>query len=184
MTTRLPHWAAALLLVLPAASAGCGLGRAATGHPAPAASASAAAASAARYLAIGRRFAQCVRAHGIPGFPDPVLNDGYLELPAGSGPQGKAGLRANKAAQNACQPILAELPPTATRKRGPQKTLSMQNLLRFAQCVRQHGIPRWPDPDANGDFPLSAAGIAGKSPAVAAAMQSCRQYADGSIGVK
>jgi hypothetical protein len=62
-------------------------------------------ASADQILAIGRRFSACVRAHGVAGFPDPVVKDGYLELPAGpGGDNGKAALGANPAALQACRP--------------------------------------------------------------------------------
>jgi hypothetical protein len=174
------RWATAALLVLPLAAGACG-----GPQSRPAASASPSSVGADQILAIGRRFAACVRAHGIPGFPDPVLNGGYLELPSGGHPdQGKAALKANEAARDACEPILAELPPSATRPRKPSGQEDMQALLKFAQCMRRHGLPTWPDPDANGDFPLQQAGIQGKTPAVITAMQACKSAGSGPIGVK
>jgi hypothetical protein len=185
--TRHSRWAAAVppaLLVLCALLA-TSMTACTRGHPRAAASASAAAVSHDQVLAIGRRFAACVRAHGVPGFPDPVLNGDYLELPAdASGNNPKVALQANPAAQQACDPILRELPPSAVRSRAPRQ-VNMQKLLRFAQCMRQHGVPNWPDPDANGDFPLAQAGITQiKSPSVVAGFQACKQFDDGSIGVK
>jgi hypothetical protein len=177
MTTRLARWGAALLMAVPALLVGCGGGR-----PHPAASPSAAAGTQ-QVLAIGRRYAQCVREHGVPNFPDPIVDNGYLEMPAGGGDQAKRALSQNKAAQDACRPILNELPPSAKRSRAPLSAQDMQDLLRFAQCMRQHGIPQWPDPNPDGSFPLSAAGLAseGKSPRVVAGLQACRQYWDKGI---
>jgi hypothetical protein len=179
MTTRLSLSGCALLVL-----ALLGAGACSRAHPHAAAAASPTVASADQILAIGRRYSQCIRAHGVPTFPDPVINGGYLTLPDGpNGDNGKLALSKNPAAQRACQSIIDELPPSATRPRKP-KTLDMQTLMRFAQCMRQHGMPNWPDPDSNGDFPLHAAGIEAKSTASQAAMQACRQNGSGPIGVK
>jgi hypothetical protein len=31
----------------------------------------------------------------------------------------------------------------------------MQALVRFARCMRAHGVPDWPDPNALGEFPMT-----------------------------
>jgi hypothetical protein len=168
---RLPLLGTGLLLALLPALVACG-----TGRPHPAASPTGM--SDAQVLAIGRQYAQCVRTHGIPNFPDPVVTGGHLEMPAGGADTSKRALSANQAAQTACRPILNQLPASAQRSPRPVTAQDMQNLLKFAQCVRAHGVPRWPDPDANGEFPLETAGLGaeGKSPRVQQAMQACRQY--------
>jgi hypothetical protein len=131
--------------------------------------------SDAQVLAIGRQFSQCIRAHGIPNFPDPIVEGGELKMPS-STTDYKELLRNNRAAGEACNHIIAGLPAHAGRSPQPVTQQKMQMLVRFAQCVRQHGVPNWPDPDANGDFPLAAAGITGKTPPVAAALEACQQY--------
>lgn len=86
----------------------------------------------------GLRFAQCMRAHGVPNYPDPGG--------AGSGPSfGGSGLDvgspAFKGAQQACAKFAVGLPGapnlSASRRRA---------LIAFAKCMRAHGFPSFPDP--------------------------------------
>ncbi len=162
----------ALALAVPLALSGCGGGQ----RPRASASASAAALSSDQILALGRQYSQCVRQHGVPNFPDLIVNDGYLALPPG-GDQAKRALGDNKAAQDACRSIISRVPdrPRSGKPTGPQ---DMRALLAFAQCVRQHGVPQWPDPKADGTFPLHGTSLEaeGKSARVVAAFQACRQY--------
>lgn len=54
---------------------------------------------------------------------------------------------------------------------------SIQNDLRFAQCIRQHGFPDFPDPAADGQTPVSPPPGFDKSnlsPAARAAIQACQ----------
>ncbi len=119
-------------------------------------------------------YAQCVRNHGAPEFPDPVVDD-----------QGRAGFRddaARAAAQRApesamasCASHLDRLPATA-RDDAP----SVDQLRHFAQCMRDQGLDDWPDPNSDGRFPLPAS-LTPKSgprwPQVQAAMTGpCRQF--------
>jgi hypothetical protein len=153
-----------------AALAGCGAGSHA------AASASPSTMPDAQMLDIGRQFAQCVRDHGVPDFPDPVINGGQLGLPANSGGEDpKQALANNEAAQQACTPILDRLPATAHH--GQDHTPSpqeMQQFLQFAQCMRENGIPEWPDPLPDGNMPLpTPLEQEGKSARVLAGLQAC-----------
>src|SRR5215471_792749 len=56
--------------------------------------------------------------------------------------------------QQACQSVANRLPPDVQQSQPPTAT-SMQALLRFARCMRSHGVTNWPDPNALGDFPLT-----------------------------
>lgn len=119
-------------------------------------------------------YAQCVRNHGAPEFPDPVVDD-----------QGRASFRddaaraaaqrAPESAMAACASYLNRLPAEA-RDDAP----SVDQLRHFAQCMRDHGLDDWPDPNSNGRFPLPAS-LTPKSgprwPQVQAAMTGpCRQF--------
>jgi len=137
-------------------------------------------------LAIGQQAAQCMRQHGIPDFPDPSIDQhGQLSLPQGAaGEHVKAELNANPDAERACQPILDRLPAGATRGSESQYTQEdLANLLKFAQCMRRNGMPDWPDPKADGSFPIHGTPIEaeGKSPRFRAAVQACKQYWDRGI---
>jgi hypothetical protein len=83
-------------------------------------------------------FANCMRAHGVPNFPDPTGAGGGVNL-AGTGidPQSPSF----KAAQRLC----AKLAPG--RPGGPHATESQFiAALKFAKCMRLHGFPQFPDP--------------------------------------
>src|SRR5262249_38263149 len=135
--------------------------------------------------AIGRQYSQCIRDHGVPGFPDLVVVDGTVALPDDGGEAGKRALQGNPAAQQACQQILAGL-PGAARHNSPAATEETGELLKFAQCLRENGVPEWPDPASDGTFPIAGTPLEteGKSPRIAAAIQACRQYWDRGISAK
>ncbi len=51
--------------------------------------------------------------------------------------------------------------------------------LRYSQCMRAHGIADFPDPSANGSFPIHAgpnSDLNNNDPTFEAAIQACRQY--------
>jgi hypothetical protein len=155
------------------------------GHASATASPSPSALGNDQVLAIGQQAAQCMRQHGIPDFPDPVVDqNGQLRLPEGpAGDRVKSQLNAHPEAQQACQPILDRLPAGARNDRPHYTQEDLANLLKFAQCMRQHGIADFPDPKADGTFPLAGTTLEreGKSARVLAAMQACRQYWDKGI---
>jgi hypothetical protein len=81
------------------------------------------------------QFAQCMRAHGVPNFPDPGHG-------SGDGPQDDPRSPAFKSASTTCdklQPGGNPAPPKPSKSR-------QQALLRFAQCMREHGVSHFPDP--------------------------------------
>ena len=79
-------------------------------------------------------FADCMRAHGVPSFPDP--NGG-----GGSTSVADTGTPAFKSASRAC----ARLAPGGS---GGVRSTESQFLaaVRFAKCMRAHGVPGIPDP--------------------------------------
>lgn len=81
------------------------------------------------------KFARCMRAHGMPNFPDPT-SSGALNVAANpSSP-------AFRAAQPACGPLPAGFSGIPRPASEAQKLV----MLRLAQCMRAHGIPNFPDP--------------------------------------
>lgn len=57
-----------------------------------------------------------------------------------------------------------------------QSTQSQE--LRLAQCMRSHGVPKFPDPPPGGGLlnAISAAGLNTQSPAYQSALQACKKY--------
>jgi hypothetical protein len=82
------------------------------------------------------RFSECMRSHGVTGFPDPTVGRG-LELGPGADVQSPAF----QSAQRAC----SKLQPGGG---GPPRMSESEYLstLHFAKCMRSHGLADFPDP--------------------------------------
>jgi len=122
-------------------------------------------------MAVMRQWAHCIRVHGMPGWPDPVINP-LTSLP--DFPPGSPDIPAS--IQQACQPIVNRLPPDVQNS-PPPTAAGMQALLRFARCMRSRGVPTWPDPNALGEFPLTTQ-IASQ-PAAKRGIMACSRYVPG-----
>jgi hypothetical protein len=109
-------------------------------------------------------YAQCMRSHGDPGFPDPN-GQGLFLHPAG--PQ-------YRSASTACGHLLPSQPLTAA-----QKQQHVSQALKFSACMRSHGFPDFPNPMvANGGAAVGFgfAGIDKSSPQFHIAAQACRRF--------
>jgi hypothetical protein len=84
------------------------------------------------------KFAECIRAHGVSDFPDP---DAKNQFEYGV----SVSLAVWKRATTACRDL--QPPGTLSAKRTPKQQSAS---LRFAQCVRDHGVKDFPDP-VNGE---------------------------------
>jgi hypothetical protein len=84
-------------------------------------------------------YAKCMRASGVPSFPDPNAGGG-LSFHA------HAGLINSplfKAAQAKCHHLLPEGGPGLGPPPSPQ---TLARFLNIARCMRQHGVSDFPDP--------------------------------------
>jgi hypothetical protein len=116
------------------------------GSGSPSAGGSTTSASAVAYSA-------CMRAHGVPNFPDPN-SDGQLHKVTAE--QLGVGSSQLQAAQSACQALLPDTGGSlATSLRQceeqgncPQAVVQqvMTQLRKFSACMRADGVPKWPDP--------------------------------------
>jgi hypothetical protein len=138
-------------------------------------------------------YSQCVRSHGIAGFPDPPKGGGVAKASAQ-----QLGVSSSRlqVAEAACQHLIpatggsadqqeqqcfvaSDCPPDVVRR-------LMTSMLRFARCMRSHGVANFPDPstDPQGQpfFDVSAHGIsdrASHSPQFEAKLDECqRQVGD------
>ena len=84
------------------------------------------------------KFAECIRAHGVSDFPDPDAKNQFQYGVSVSPAVWKQATTACKALQP---------PGTLSGKRTPKQQSAS---LRFAQCVRDHGVKDFPDP-VNGE---------------------------------
>jgi hypothetical protein len=115
-------------------------------------------------------FAKCMREHGID-MPDPKVDaSGRMEMRVNARGVGDAKMRA---AQTACQ----DKTGGAFGPGGGQPDPKFQEAaLKYSQCMRQHGVPKFPDPQPNGGLLLKAGnGIDPSSPTFKAADKTCQQ---------
>ena len=122
------------------------------------------------------KFAECMRANGVSGFPDPDASgaltiDGVL-----NGSSLDPNSAAWKQASGACKDL--EPPGFTGTKVTPQLRTAR---LKFAQCIRDNGVPDFPDPTPNGPLVdtnrIPSAATTGGMSILNAAMQTCRQDA-------
>jgi hypothetical protein len=110
-------------------------------------------------------FARCMREHGVD-VPDPEFNEeGGFGINIGGEP-GSVDAPAMEAAEAACKPALDAAVARGDRKIDPAEEARMrENALKFAQCMREHGIDI-PDPtfEGNGKVTSRLAGPDGGGP--------------------
>lgn len=150
-----------LTTVLAAGIAGCDSGGLA-GPSAPSASASP---NRQQLLALGQEWVQCLRDKGLTRMPDAELSqEGYLQFPPQAGYNWKADLAKHKDIIDACKSIEDRYPPNAFRPKQQFSADDLRKLAAYAECVRQHGIPAFPDPNSAGEFDLSGTSLANGIP--------------------
>jgi hypothetical protein len=114
------------------------------------------------------RYVKCMRAHGV-NLPDPNAK-GFIRV---GGPNGKGPGQTPQfaKAQKAC----AKLMPQGTLS--PEKQQQLQErFLKFAKCMRAHGVTDFPDPKfgQGGTFQIGGPGLNPNNPAVKKAQEACR----------
>jgi hypothetical protein len=94
------------------------------------------------------KFSQCMQSHGITDFPDP--SNGVLSIPANAGGDLDPHSPQFQAAQSACKKFMP----------GGNLTLGEQSAaaLKYAKCMRSHGLPDFPDPNGQGEIITSGQG--------------------------
>jgi hypothetical protein len=124
---RVTATAALAAVVVAAITAGCGSSNKPSGGGGPAA-------------ADGLKFASCMRAHGLPSFPDPAARGGGIQIPNSVNPAAPAFQHALKACRR-----FTPGGPGGRRASGQQK----EAMLQLSQCMRAHGVSGFPDPTSS-----------------------------------
>jgi hypothetical protein len=93
----------------------------------------------------GVKYSDCMRAHGVPNFPDPTANGGIPPILAGSGINFFSP--AFEAAQSTCH----KLAPGGGPGSGPAHAspATAARWLRISECMRRHDVPDFPDPTSS-----------------------------------
>lgn len=101
----------------------------------------------------GLDFAKCMRSHGVSNFPDPSAAGGGIQIRVGPGSGINPGSPAFQSAQKSCKHLL----PGGGPGSGHPSAQAHAQLLQISECMRQHGISSFPDPQA-GSPPSDPAG--------------------------
>jgi hypothetical protein len=111
------------------------------------------------------KFAQCMRQNGVD-MPDPG-SDGRIQIRANPGNQAKV-----QAAMKKCQHFMQG----GGRLGNPDDPKVRDQMVKFAQCMRQHGVDV-PDPQPGQGLQFRV--NKGSEAKLQAAQKACQQYAPG-----
>ena len=119
--------------------------------------------------------AQCMRGHGVPSFPDPESSGGFSSSVLSTLDNTQV-----QAAYGACRHLLPGGGPTIgqllqqAQQQQQAQARALPALVKFSQCMRGHGVPDYPDPQANDQIPSPAGGINPDSPQFRSAVSACQ----------
>jgi hypothetical protein len=135
--------------------------------------------STAKFEAQFVGFAGCMRSHGLPSYPDPRFassGDGeQVRISPGSLDPNSPAFRS---ADAACHHLLPNGGSGASN--GAISAQARAREVGFADCLRAHGVPDFPDPDRDGAFTLPS-GLDPQAPQVQRAIQACASVEPSSL---
>jgi hypothetical protein len=125
-------------------------------------------ASSSALMAHFLAYARCMRRHGLSDFPDPTGSGGVgITLHGGPGSDLNPNNPKFQAATEACRALQPGAHPATAPS--PEKIAAE---VKWARCMRLHGLPNFPDPDSRGAFDSSK--FNDSSPAFQAARNACK----------
>lgn len=116
-------------------------------------------------------FAECMRAEGVPDFPDPEQADGGIQMGAGNVDTNSAAFQT---AMNACRD---KAPQAENPAQNGGEPLDPKKVAAWAECIRENGVPKFPDPEINGGqmaLDFAGAGLHMSDPAFQTARSACQ----------
>jgi hypothetical protein len=128
-------------------------------------------------------YAQCMRTHGVPEFPEPT--EGRLLIHTGNHNGHVTGVDPRSSRFQAAQKACGKLLPNGGAPTSAQVAKMQESALKLSQCMRTHGVPNFPDPIVSGGgirLSLKAGGANGidpESPRFRAAQKACQSLAPG-----
>ncbi|HEX4680437.1 MAG TPA: hypothetical protein VH210_14655 [Gaiellaceae bacterium] len=99
-------------------------------------------------------YASCMRSHGIPDFPDPSTSPGGgvgIQIHGGPGSDLNRNDPRFMTAAKACR----GLRPGGGQAPAPLSAQKIAAEVRWARCMRLHGLSGFPDPNSEGAFDSS-----------------------------
>jgi hypothetical protein len=143
-------------------------------------------------------YARCMRSHGVPDFPDPDSNGNFTfghgqqrggSRGSGSSPGSGQGSNPASSQELAANQVCNHLLDAGPQLNAAQQQHALGQLVKYAQCMRAHGVPNFPDPHTTSGgigvpsgigFALS--GIDVHSPQYQTASQACQSLASHAKG--
>ncbi len=129
------------------------------------------------------RFAQCMRTHGEPEFPEPSEGGIRIQNHNGHGPNPESARF--QAAEKAC----SKYAPSKVAPSPAEQAKMQEGALKFSACMRSHGVPNFPDPEFHKQLGGVRVRIGGKgsgidpnSPQFRAAQKTCQSDLPGPKG--
>jgi hypothetical protein len=135
--------------------------------------------------ASGVAFASCIRAHGVPNFPDPAsTGQGGIQIQqsqrSGSGASTEVnGVPVNGPAFQTAMADCRHYLPNGGVPSAAQTAAMKAKAFAMSRCMRSHGVPNFPDPKfqtgPNGGVGIQVGGpgLDPQSPAFQAAQKDC-----------
>jgi hypothetical protein len=118
--------------------------------------------------ALALKFAECMRSHGVPNFPDPGKPVGG----PGSGINRESP--AFQSSEQKCDKLTNNPQPKGTPASASERRAALAN----SECMRKHGVPNFPDPifPSSGGIMIQIGGAGNnpQSPAFQRAQKICR----------
>ena len=119
--------------------------------------------------AIPVAYSRCMRSHGIPNFPDPNSSG---QIPKQEIVQLGVSTSVLQTAQQACQRLWPYHGLTQAQERQ-----QLTSDLKFAQCMRSHGVPDFPDPTSSAggaEFVISLSRVGMTEPQLLVKAHECQ----------
>jgi hypothetical protein len=118
-----------------------------------------------------------MRSHGVPNFPDPKANgNGGMQVQVSPGGTRVNGVSVNGPAFQSAMQACRSYEPSGGAE-GPASPARRRLALEFAQCMRAHGVPNFPDPTFHGngiqELFRAGGGLDPNSPTFKSAQKAC-----------
>jgi len=139
-------------------------------------------AGAAARTDAGLKYAACVRAHGVPDYPDPRAGGGESidRSPSKIAIDGHTLGESPQVVQTAMSKCEKYSPITQGAQTSAGQLVKLRaEALAMAKCMRAHGVPNYPDPTVkagpggHGVVMSLPGGVHAKAPAIEAAQRKC-----------
>lgn len=91
------------------------------------------------------KYSQCMRSHGVAAFPDPN-NAGMIVFAKGGPDDHQSTSPQDLPGYAGANKVCGHLLPNGGRPTSAQLAYIGSQLLKYAQCIRAHGVSSFPDP--------------------------------------